>query len=128
VKLILIIGVGGFLGAVARYGLALGVDRWTGARFPYGILAVNLVGCLGIGLLAGLVEARVALSSEWRAFLAVGLLGSLTTFSTFGLDTVELALARGGLAPALTNALLHLVLGLGAVLCGRALVLALLVR
>lgn len=122
-KLLFWIGLGGCLGAVARYGLALGVDRSLGARFPFGILVVNVVGCLAIGLLAGLVEGRVELSAELRAFLAVGILGSLTTFSTFGLQTVELG--RVALAPALVNVLLHVGLGIGAVLAGRGLVLTL---
>ena len=122
VKLLLCIGAGGFLGALARYGLVLGVERFTGARFPYGILVVNVVGCLAIGALAGLVELRTEFSPELRAFLAVGLLGSLTTFSTFGLDTVELG--RVALVPALVNVLLNVGLGIGAVLVGRALLLA----
>lgn len=122
-KLLLAIGLGGFLGALGRYGLALGVDRLIGARFPYGILAVNVLGCLAIGILAGLVERGAALSAETRGFLAVGVLGSLTTFSTFGLQTVELG--QEALAPALLNVALHLGLGIGAVLAGRALVLSL---
>ncbi len=121
VKLLLAIGLGGFLGALARHGLALGVDRLVGARFPFGILAVNVLGCLAIGVFAGLVERGTELSAETRAFLAVGVLGSLTTFSTFGLQTVELG--QEALAPALVNVSLQVGLGIGAVLAGRALAL-----
>ena len=118
---LLVIGCGGFLGAIARYSLTGWVHRWAGAGFPWGTLAVNVVGCLAIGGLMALVESRAALSPAVRLFVGIGLLGSLTTFSTFGYETLELV-RRSELGLALANAGGNLLLGLGAVLVGRLLV------
>lgn len=116
---VLLAGVGGFFGAAARHALGGLVQRVCGApAFPWGTLAVNLVGCLLIGLLAGVAEVRGPLSSEQRVLLFAGLLGGFTTFSAFGHETFELWRAgRPGLAG--VNALAHLALGLLAVWGGR---------
>ncbi|MHB2149508.1 fluoride efflux transporter CrcB [Calditrichota bacterium LG25] len=88
---LLLIGSGGFLGAVSRYLLSglvyrLIRDPW----FPYGTLAVNLLGCLIIGFLNGLIEMRHILSPDTRALLLIGFLGSFTTFSTFAFESFSL--------------------------------------
>lgn len=84
----LAVGSGGFLGALARYGMSGWVQRLAPmSTFPYGTLAVNLAGCFGIGVLAGLAEARQLFGPEVRAFALIGLLGGFTTFSTFGYET-----------------------------------------
>ena len=89
------IGLGGFIGAVLRYLVSGWVqDRSGSITFPFGTVAVNLVGCFIIGLLTFLVETRSYFSVETRAFVLIGLLGSFTTFSTFGSET--LILIRGG--------------------------------
>ena len=89
------IGLGGFLGAVLRYLVSGWVqDRSGSIIFPFGTAAVNLLGCFIIGVLTLLVETRSYLSVEARAFLLIGLLGSFTTFSTFGNET--LLLIRSG--------------------------------
>lgn len=121
IKQLLLVGGGGFLGSVSRYLLGGWVHRWTGvAGFPVGTLAVNLLGCLAIGWLAGLAEARQVLTAEVRLFLLIGFLGGFTTFSSFGWET--LSMARGGeTLPALGNAGLNLAGGLGAVWVGLAL-------
>ena len=87
------IAVGGALGSMARHGVNHLVHvRWLTTRFPVGTVAVNVAGCLAIGLLAGLLASeRIALRAHWREFVFVGLLGGFTTFSTFGLDTFLLA-------------------------------------
>jgi CrcB protein len=87
------IAVGGALGSVARHAVNHVVHtHWLSARFPVGIVAVNVSGCLVIGLLAGLLAAeRIAMRLHWREFVFVGLLGGFTTFSTFGIDTFLLA-------------------------------------
>jgi len=89
---IVLVGVGSFVGGVLRYGLSTWVHRvLDNPWFPYGTLAVNVLGCLVIGFLAGLAETRTAFTSEARLFLFVGILGGFTTFSSFALETFSLA-------------------------------------
>jgi fluoride exporter len=86
-----VIGIGGFLGALARYGLGGLVHRIPGTGgFPYGTLVVNLLGCLLIGVFAALMEERQMFATETRLFILVGLLGGFTTFSTFGYESLLL--------------------------------------
>ena len=86
----LLVGAGGFLGAIARYGLGGLIHRCTSTVFPAGTLAVNTIGCLIIGVLMSLVEDRQLLAPNTRVFLMIGVLGGFTTFSSFGYETVEL--------------------------------------
>ena len=117
---ILLVGFGGFVGAVLRYGISGWVQRWTGSvNFPYGTLAVNLLGCLVIGLLAGLAEDRGLFTPEARLFLFIGVLGAFTTFSTFGIETLNLLRDQNNLA-AYANMMMSVGLGLGMVWLGRA--------
>ena len=113
------IGAGGFVGAVLRYLVSGWVQNRSGSiAFPYGTLSVNLIGCFVIGFLTFLVETRSFFSVETRSFILIGLLGSFTTFSTFGNETF--ALLRGGrldMAAFYTGA--HLVVGLVMVWVGR---------
>ncbi len=115
------IGLGGGLGAILRYVVGGLVQQSTNsASFPYGTLAVNVAGCLLIGLLGQLGEARGLFTPEGRLLVFTGLLGGFTTFSSFGFETLELA--RAGLnIPALGNVAANVLLGLGAVWAGRAL-------
>jgi len=121
VRLLLSVGCGGALGALARYGLAGLVHRFYGGFLPVGTLVVNVLGCLLIGAAAALVEDRGLFSPELRLFLLVGFLGSFTTFSTFGHETVAL-LREGSFLAAAGNASLQLLLGLAAVVAGRGLI------
>jgi len=115
---ILLVGLGGFVGSVTRYLLSRSVQDWAGGHwFPWGTLTVNVIGCLVIGLLAGLSEHRDLLGPNTRALLFVGLLGGFTTFSAFGNETVGLW-RDGHSAQAAGNVALQLVLGLGAVWVG----------
>lgn len=117
-KEILLVGAGGLLGSVSRYLVSGWVQRGVGgALFPWGTLAVNLVGCLVIGLLTGLVEVRQLFSAGTRVFLLIGFLGAFTTFSTFGYETYGLARGGEGLR-ALGNVGLQLAGGLVAVWLG----------
>ena len=116
--LILLVGVGGFVGAVMRYLITTWVqDALHTFSLPYGTLTVNIVGCLLIGLLAGLSESRNLLGPETRALILVGVLGGFTTFSTFGYETVQL-LRDGESLAAFSNVGLQLCLGLVAVWIG----------
>lgn len=90
-----LVGVGGGIGAIARHLLGTWVTTLSpDARFPVKTLVVNVLGCLVAGLLAGWAERNGAFAEEWRLFLFTGLLGGFTTFSAFGLETVNL-LRRG---------------------------------
>ena len=85
------IALGGAFGAILRFLISTGVYSWLGRGFPYGTLTVNVIGSFLMGLLtASLVVEKMALSAEYKAALLVGFLGSLTTFSTFSLETVYL--------------------------------------
>jgi CrcB protein len=84
------IALGGGLGAVLRFVVTSSVDRWTGSDFPFGTLAVNLIGCLSIGLLADALTGAEGIREEWRFLLLVGVLGGFTTFSTFAYESVVL--------------------------------------
>jgi CrcB protein len=114
-------GAGGFLGSILRYlfsGYIQGVLRSAG--FPYGTLAVNILGCLLIGFLSELAESQGAFRPEARAFMFIGFLGGFTTFSTFSNETVNLLRASENLL-AYANIAMHIILGLGAVWLGRTL-------
>jgi len=85
------VGSGGFLGALARYGLGGLVQRQLPlATFPWGTLAVNLAGCFAIGVLTGLADSRQLFGPELRVFMLIGILGGFTTFSTFGYETFSM--------------------------------------
>lgn len=108
---ILSIGLGGFVGSVARYAIGYLIDSRGDGSFPYGILVVNLVGCLLFGLMSGVVESREMFTEEVRALIFIGLLGSFTTFSTFSSDSLKM-LSEGDFLGGFLNIGLSLVLGL----------------
>ena len=120
---ILIVGLGGFIGAVGRYELSGLVQRRFGDSFPLGTLAVNVLGCLLAGIVIALLEQREWFSPNTRLFIMIGILGSLTTFSTFGYETINL-LKQGHWNLGLLNVAGSVVLGLLAVALGMAAVKA----
>jgi CrcB protein len=112
------VGFGGALGSVARHGVNIIVARWLGSPVPYATLAVNLLGCAAIGLLAGGVASeRLSMTPTARVFVFVGILGGFTTFSSFGLDTLTLV-RTGRVAAALGNVAAQVGVGLAAVAIG----------
>jgi CrcB protein len=116
-KNVLIVGCGGFLGAVARYLCSRALARGNVLRVPVATLVVNVAGCLLFGALMAWVVERGAVTSGWRLFLGVGFLASFTTFSTFGFETLVL-LRVGDTRAALASVALNVVLGLAAVALG----------
>jgi len=87
---ILAVASGGALGAVTRHGLNTLAAGWFGSHFPYGILIINVLGSLLMGVLFVLLLERSMLPTIWRSILMVGALGAFTTFSTFSLQAFEL--------------------------------------
>jgi CrcB protein len=117
-RTLFLIGTGGFIGSILRYLMSGYVQQLSKSiQFPFGTLAVNLVGCVMIGFLAELADQRSVLSAEARAFLMVGLLGGFTTFSAFGNETMNL-LRDGELWLAGGNIVGHIFLSLVAVWVG----------
>ncbi len=107
-----IVMLGGAFGAAARFHLA----GWFGREFPWGTLAINLIG----SFLSAVVAARLAPGEPWRLFLAVGVLGGFTTFSAFSLETFEL-IDAGRLLAAVGYVLASVIGGLLAFACGQML-------
>lgn len=113
------IAVGGATGAVLRFWISTGMQSWLGRSFPFGTLAVNVLGSLLIGFLFILVTSQ-DVSPHWRSLLMVGFLGALTTFSTFSLETLEL-IERTEITKAMLNIALNVSVCLVATWIGIAL-------
>ncbi len=88
-KLLMVIGAGSFLGGIARYLISVWMQSRFLSSFPYGTLTVNLVGCFLIGIVYALAD-RGNFGVEWRLFLATGILGGFTTFSSFSHETFSM--------------------------------------
>jgi len=117
-KDLLLVGLGGFVGAVARHALGGWVLQLAGpARFPAGTFAVNVLGCLAMGLLAGAVARWEVFGPGTRLLLFTGVLGGFTTFSAFGLEATQL-IRRGEFWVAAVYAGSSVVLGIAAVWVG----------
>lgn len=121
IKEIVAIAVGGALGSVLRFLLS----RWIQGRtqtgfFPWGILTVNLIGCLTIGVLFGLAAGRLTTDPILRVGIFLGLLGGFTTFSSFTLDTVTL-FSSGAFGSAIVYILVSVVAGILATWAGLSL-------
>ena len=90
IRMILMVGTGGFLGTVSRFLTTRFFTTYFPSSFPFGTFVVNVLGCFIIGLIYGISEKGNFISSEWRMFLTVGFCGGFTTFSTFSLETINL--------------------------------------
>ena len=119
---ILLVALGGALGSVARFKvselLLLSYPSW---KFPIGTFIVNVLGCLTIGILAGLSERPGVISPDVRLFLFTGVMGGFTTFSAFGLETFSL-LKRGEILIASSYVGLSIIVGILAVCVGFVIV------
>lgn len=87
---IIVIGLGGFLGANLRFWVGAWAVEKYGDGFPWGTLVVNLLGCFGLALFVSLVESRIAVPESTRLLIATGFFGALTTFSTFSVESFNL--------------------------------------
>lgn len=85
--MILVISIGGAIGAVLRYFASLYFAKSMGSSFPWGTLLINMSGSLGLGIVYG-VALNIPIHPQLKAFITIGLLGAFTTFSTFSLETV----------------------------------------
>lgn len=121
-KALLLVGLGGALGSMARYALAVLMLQNASARFPFGTLAVNVLGCVIAGVLAGLSERHGWPGTDARLFMFAGLLGGFTTFSAFGLDAMAL-MRRGETGMAFAYVVGSVVVGLVGAWMGMRLVL-----
>lgn len=114
---LLFLVLGGSLGTVSRYYVSLGVQQWAGVHLPYGTLAVNLIGCLLIGILLAVTEKTDWLSPGMRLMLGTGFLGALTTFSTFEMETFQL-MRDDAMGRALAYVGISLILGFAVLAAG----------
>jgi CrcB protein len=115
----LIIGVGGFVGAIARYMVGTYIGSRFGIRFPYGTFVINISGCFLVGFVVTLL-ARSTASQYWRYLIPIGFIGAYTTFSTFEYETLR-AVQDGQITTGLLNVVLSVVVGFAAVWVGAAL-------
>lgn len=116
-KQLFAIAAGGALGSVLRYGLSTWVHNLAGRGFPYGTLAVNVLGCLAMGFLFVLLVERMGENAVLRAGLLIGVLGGFTTFSAFSIETFNL-IEQGAAAKAAANMAASLILCIGATWLG----------
>jgi len=119
--MLLAVAAGGAAGSVGRFVAMSAIGHWFGAAFPYGTLAVNLIGSLVMGVLVEGWALAWTPAPELRALLAVGVLGGFTTFSTFSLDLVVL-MQRGEMSAAVLYMVVSVVFSVGALFAGLFLV------
>ncbi|HEY0742600.1 MAG TPA: fluoride efflux transporter CrcB [Chryseosolibacter sp.] len=107
---ILLVGIGGFLGSVARYLSSISIDQRLNSTFPFGTFTVNLAGAFVLGLIYGWASKFTSDSSEVKLFLITGFCGGFTTFSTFAFENFDLVANRMA-ATSIIYSLSSLVLG-----------------
>ena len=111
------VGLGGFLGAIARFWLGDYISNRMGARFPYGTFVINITGSFLIGLVVTILAEKIHWNAGWRYLIPIGFIGAYTTFSTFELETFQ-SLRDGEILFAFLNIFLSVALGFIAVWLG----------
>lgn len=114
---ILLIGAGGFLGAISRYLMTQGAMTVFGNKIPYGTMIVNVLGSFIMGMVFVFAMEKTYISEQMRFFIAVGFLGAFTTYSTFSLESISL-LGKGTYGLAAVYIFGNLLLSIGAALAG----------
>lgn len=113
----LMIGIGGFLGSIARFWLGGYIDAKMGSRFPFGTLVINCTGSFVIGFIVTLLAERAHWSPNWRYLIPIGFIGAYTTFSTFEYETFRVV-QDGELLLAFLNVAVSVIVGFFAVWLG----------
>lgn len=111
------IALGGALGALARYQVALSIQSRIPSAFPWGTFVVNISGCFVMGAITSVLSQRIGLSENWRYLIPIGFIGAYTTFSTFELETYR-AMTQGTSLVALMNIAASVVVGYAALWLG----------
>jgi CrcB protein len=113
----IVVGLGGFLGAIARFWLGGFISNRLGTWFPYGTFVINITGSFFIGLIITLLAEETHWSPNWRYLIPIGFIGAYTTFSTFEYETFR-NVQDGQLLVAFLNIVLSVFIGFLAVWCG----------
>ncbi len=113
----IIVGIGGFAGAVSRFFISTKVQEKTGSFFPYGTLTVNMLGCFIIGVIFSILEYSQIMGPGFKHLIVTGFLGALTTFSTFSYETFEL-IREKNILQALANIFIQIIAGVILVFLG----------
>ena len=117
-KQFLLVGLGGSIGSVLRYAGSL---FYSDKSFPFSTFLINIIGCFGIGIVMGLYIRNETLSNNWKLFLATGLCGGFTTFSTFSFENLQL-LQQGKISQCLLYILGSVIIGIVAAWAGYKLI------
>ena len=119
---ILCVGLGGFIGAISRYLISMQASKFFTGRIPIGTLFVNILGGLLIGFILELNSKTNVISPQMKLFLTTGLMGGLTTFSTFSYETVGL-FSDGSYISAMVNIILNVILSLIGVVISKSILI-----
>ena len=121
IKSILLVGLGSFVGGSLRYAISLLMKNICPSGFPWGTLAVNLIGCFVIGMAFALFSKCNSISSNWYLFIATGICGGFTTFSAFANESMQM-LQAGQLGAFISYVAISVIAGIGLAALGYAII------